>query len=121
MRINGSMYGRLIPLTSLGDARRQTAGDLPGYRTAARTNSVGLPNYLGGWFRLQNGSKALVFLTDASCTVIAPTTEGYSLLVSLEDSDGLVSALASLKSMQAGGTDRRGGSISHLPSPAPPH
>ena len=37
---------------------------MPGYRTSARTNGVGLPNYQGGWFRLGNGSKALVFLTD---------------------------------------------------------
>src|SRR4051812_35473452 len=95
IRITGSMYGRLIPLAKLGDARKLTPEDMPDYRTADRTDGVGLPNYLGGWFRLRNGSRALVFLTDSSRALIVPTTEDYTLLASPGDPDGFLSTLAS--------------------------
>src|SRR3954463_1804829 len=108
VRITGSMYGRLIPLADLGNARKLTAEDMTDYRTAARTNGVGLPNYLGGWFRLGNGSNALVFLTDSSRSVIVPTTEGYTLLASPEDPDGFLSALAGFKSAGGGGKSPAG-------------
>ncbi len=34
------------------------------YRLRTRTNGTGLPGYQAGWFKLQNGEKALVFVTD---------------------------------------------------------
>ena len=103
VRITGSMYGRLIPLANLGNGRKLTPEDMPDYRTSARTNGIGLPNYLGGWFRLGNGSKGLVFLTDASRPIIVPTTEGYTLLASPEDPEGFLAALTSFKSSGGSG------------------
>ena len=35
-------------------------GAEPGYTPASRTNGIGLPNYQSGWFRLANGSTALL-------------------------------------------------------------
>jgi hypothetical protein len=98
LRITGSIYSRLIPHPEGKSAKRWIPSDEPGYQPVGRTNGVGLPNYRGGWFRLANGSKALVFLTDDSRSVLVPTDEGYTLLASPEDPDGLIAALAARNS-----------------------
>jgi hypothetical protein len=58
---------------------------------------TGLPGYQAGWFRLRNGEKALVYLTDRRRAVYVPTTAGYDVLLSPEDPDGFLRALASLR------------------------
>ena len=87
LRIRGDIYGRMVPAVSLisaeskqVDLRRDTS-----YRPTLRTNGIGLPGYRSGWFRLRNGEKALLFLTDASRVVYIPTRNGYSLLLSVEN------------------------------------
>ena len=57
---------------------------------------TGLPGYQAGWFRLRNGEKALLYLTDRARAVYIPTTAGYSLLLSPADPDGFLSQLRSL-------------------------
>jgi hypothetical protein len=94
LQISGSMYGRLISHPDGTSARKWVPSDEPGYQPVSRTNGIGLPNYRGGWFRLANGSKALVFLTDESRSVLVPTNEEYTLLTSPQDPDGFISALA---------------------------
>ena len=47
-----------------------------------RTNGIRMPGYQAGWFRLVNGEKALVLLTDPFHVTYLPTADGYSLLVS---------------------------------------
>lgn len=103
LRITGSLYGRQIPLADLGESRRLTPDDVAGYRPSARTNGIGLPNYQAGWFRLGNGSKALVFLTDPSRSVIVSTTQGYTLLASPEDPDGFLAAVATVRAGERSG------------------
>ena len=85
LRIRGDIYGRMVPAVSLisaeskqVDLRKDTS-----YRPTLRTNGIGLPGYRSGWFRLRNGEKALLFLTDASRVVYIPTRNGYSLLLSV--------------------------------------
>jgi len=46
---------------------------------------TGLPGYASGWFRLRNGDKALVYLSDRSRVVYVPTTLGFDLLISPRD------------------------------------
>jgi hypothetical protein len=61
LTINGDFYGRTIPASALrgGSARRvDIAGDSE-LRPVRRTMGTGLPGYRSGWFRLQNGEKAL--------------------------------------------------------------
>jgi hypothetical protein len=84
VRVHGDVYGRLIPRSSLqiAGARVLDRATEPGYAPAARTNGIGLPNYQSGWFRLANGSSALLFVTDWSRAVLVPTTENFDLLVS---------------------------------------
>jgi hypothetical protein len=39
------------------------------------------PGYRAGWFRLRNGEKALVYLTETNRTVYVPTRNGYSVML----------------------------------------
>jgi hypothetical protein len=61
-----------------------------------RTMGTGLPGYQAGWFRLKNGEKALLYLSDRSRAVYVPTTAGYSLLLSPADPDRFLSAVRAI-------------------------
>jgi len=95
LRIAGGLYGRRIPLEALRpDAAKVT--DLkkdPACGIKWRTNGIGLPGYNAGWFRLQNGEKALAFVTDQRRVLYLPTREAYSLLLSVENPEGLLAAV----------------------------
>ena len=95
LRLRGDFYGRFIPREELVplDARRVDFGASPELTPARRTWGTGLPGYQSGWFRLANGEKALLYLTDRSRAVHVPTTAGYSLLLSPADPDGFLAAL----------------------------
>jgi hypothetical protein len=95
LRIHGDVYGRLIlkPALQIDQARALDTGREPGYKPSLRTNGVGLPNYQSGWFKLANGSKALLFTTDWSRTVLVPTSDNYDLLVSPADPEAFLAAL----------------------------
>ena len=54
---------------------------------------MGLSGLRYGWFKLQNGEKALLVLTNPKHAIYIPTTEGYSLLVSPERSDDFLQKL----------------------------
>lgn len=57
---------------------------------------TGLPGYQAGWFRLTNGERALLYLTDRRRAVYVPTTAGYSVLLSPAEPDAFVSALRAI-------------------------
>jgi hypothetical protein len=95
--IAGGMYGRAIPGPSLVidgakvlDLHRDRE-----YQLRWRTNGAGLPGYSAGWFKLRNGEKSLCFVTDRRRVVYVPTTEGYSVMMSVKRPDEFVAALAS--------------------------
>ena len=84
LRIKGAIYGRFIPkeFIIIEDSRilnLNVEGELKPIR---RTNGIGLPGYSEGWFKLANGERALLFVTDRFNVVYIPTTEGYSVLLS---------------------------------------
>jgi hypothetical protein len=56
-----------------------------------RTNGIRVPGFQAGWYRLVNGDKALVLLTDPNAVTYLPTREGFSLLIS---TSALLPALA---------------------------
>ncbi len=95
LRIRGDLYGRFIPLRDLLVERARpvdlTRNDE--LRPRWRTNGAGLPGYASGWFRLANGEKALLFVTDRRRVAYIPTSRGHSLLVSVERPDGFIDAL----------------------------
>ncbi len=95
LRLRGDVYGRLVAAPDLrGGAARivdlRVAAELAPKR---RTFGTGLPGYAAGWFRLRNGEKALLFLTDWSRAVYIPTRRGYALLVSPKEPQALLDAV----------------------------
>ena len=99
LEITGGMYGRSIPAASLriDEARVLHLGRDREYQLRWRTNGVGLPGYQAGWFKLKNGEKSLCFVTDQKRVVYIPTTEGYSVMLSVERPEELRSALAAIR------------------------
>ena len=95
LQIRGDLYGRLVPASSLvpAEAKEINLRSDAAHRLAMRTNGVGLPGYMSGWFRLGNGEKALVFVTDTSHAVYVPTLEGYSVIVSPADPEAFIASL----------------------------
>lgn len=86
------MYGRSIPVERI-DIERAAVVSLDRTsprRPTSRTNGVGIPGYSVGWFRLADGSKALLAVTDRDRVVDLPTSDGYSVLVSVADPDGFL-------------------------------
>lgn len=98
LRLRGDLYGRLIPRSSLrgGSAR---IVDLTVRRELAprlRTLGTAVGGYRAGWFRLHNGEKALLYLTDGRRAVYVPTQDGYSVLLSPQDPERFVERVRAL-------------------------
>lgn len=95
LRLRGDLYGRMIPASALrGGASRIV--DLTNTRELQprwRTMGTAFPSYRAGWFKLRNGEKALLYLTDSHRAVYVPTTRGYSLLLSPEQPERFVERL----------------------------
>jgi len=95
LRLKGDLYGRTIPAADLiaGAARRVSVDPSSEYQPRRRTVGTGIPGYRAGWFRLRNGEKALLYLTDPTKAVYIPTRAGYSVLLSPSDPDGFINAI----------------------------
>jgi hypothetical protein len=86
LTINSMFYGKTVPVAEINtDGIRQlnllTDKD---YDVRIRTNGIGLPNYYVGWMRLNNGNKALAYLTGKKSVVLIPA-KGYDILISTDD------------------------------------
>ncbi|MBZ0167485.1 MAG: PH domain-containing protein [Candidatus Omnitrophica bacterium] len=87
IRLSGDLWGRTIPFAKLdlsGARIMDLTKDSP-YRPKWRTCGTGMPGYSSGWFRLVNKEKALLYVTRRDNVVYIPTTEGYSLLLSVQE------------------------------------
>jgi len=82
--LRGDLYSRTLPLERLtpGAGRIVDLRAEPDLSPRRRTAGTGLPGYQAGWFRLQNGEKALLYLTRRERALYIPTRDGYSLLLS---------------------------------------
>jgi hypothetical protein len=97
LRISGDLYGRFIPLTQLAPRAAQRVSIASGgLRPTMRMMGTALPGYRSGWFRLANGTKGLLYVTDPKRVVHVPTTAGYSILLSVADADAFVARLHAL-------------------------
>ena len=95
LTIRGDLWGRTIPAAQLRgalarvvDLRAETA-----LTPTRRTAGTGLPGYRSGWWRLENGEKALIYLTTTERVVHVPTTAGYSVLLSVTEPERFVAQL----------------------------
>jgi hypothetical protein len=102
MRIDGQVvtldaafYGRTVPLASikLREVRTVRLGEGMPLAPKSRTNGVGLPGFRLGWFRLANGERALLAVNGSGQAVYLPTSEGYSILVTLKRPVAFIEAL----------------------------
>jgi uncharacterized protein (DUF58 family) len=95
LRISRSIYGRTIPAASLrlDSVKRVDLTEDHDYRIKWRTNGAGMPGYNTGWFKLRNGEKALLFLTDRRRVVHVPTRDRYSLLLSVSEPEQFIQTL----------------------------
>jgi hypothetical protein len=98
LALHGDWYGRTISSGQIRgqDAKRVDFATEPDLAPKWRTMGTGLPGYQAGWFRLRNGEKALLYLTDRSRAVYVPTTAGYSLLLSPADPERFLSAVRAI-------------------------
>jgi hypothetical protein len=105
LRLRGDLYGRLIPASTLrlDEVRAVNLDSEPSLTPRIRLVGTAVPGYRAGWFRLRDGQRALLYLTDPRRAVYIPTTNGYSVLVSVADPDLFVE---SLRKTAAGGRDR---------------
>ena len=95
LRIQGDIFGRFVPRSSLivSEARELDMRVEDGYRLRWRTNGTGLPGYSAGWFKLRNGQKSLVFMTDRGRAVYIPTRDGYSIILTVDRPEAFLQAL----------------------------
>lgn len=93
--LRGDLYGRTIPSRAIRmeGVRIVDLDREPKLRPTRRTFGTALPGYRSGWFRLADGEKALLYVTDRSKVVYLPTSEGYSVLLSPTDPTGFVASL----------------------------
>lgn len=91
----GDLWGRTIPRERLDlDAARVL--DLraePDLQPSSRRMGSAIGGYASGWFRLRNGEKALLYLTDRRSVAYLPTHDGYSVLLSSHEPERLIAAL----------------------------
>ncbi|MBN1161727.1 MAG: hypothetical protein JXA17_07270 [Dehalococcoidales bacterium] len=89
LKLGPGLYGRFIPREKITTAGVKVL-DLKlekGYQPLWRMNGAGLPGYGAGWFKLRNKKKALLFLTNYSSVVYIPTTDKYSVMLSVREAD----------------------------------
>jgi len=94
LRIRGP-YGQRFRREELNvkEARRVDLKTDPSFGGMIRTNGIGMPGCLAGWWRFKGGNKGLAFVTDWTRVVAIPTSLGYTLLLSPADPEGLLKAL----------------------------
>ena len=97
LKIRGDLWGRTIPLTELRvrEARTLDWESDSAFRPVRRTGGASLPGYMGGWWRLANGSPALLFVTDRSRVVMIPEADGYVVLLTPDDPARFLTAITS--------------------------
>ena len=98
LRVRGDLYGRMLPASQLrGGAARIVDFDRErSLRPQRKTVGTAIPGYRSGWFRLANGEKALLYLTDLRRAVYIPTRNGYVLLLSVDRPNEFVERLRAI-------------------------
>ena len=102
LRLRGDMYGRMIPVDTLrgGAARIVDLANTPDLQPRRRRMGTAFPGYRAGWFRLRNGEKALVYLTETSRTVYVPTRAGYSVMLTPQQPERFLERLRTVAPSQ---------------------
>jgi hypothetical protein len=99
LRLRGDFYGRLIPPSELrlDEARAVNLDSEPSLAPRIRLVGTAISGYRAGWFRLRNGERALLYVTDTRRIAYLPTVKGYAILLSVADPDALLASLRRMK------------------------
>jgi hypothetical protein len=95
LKIGPGLFSRTISKEII-DAEGTRVMDLnmeQNYQPKWRTNGASMPGYSSGWFKLKNKEKALLFVTDRSSVVYIPTTDNYSVMLSVQEATEMVKAI----------------------------
>ena len=95
LHVNVPIYSRTIPLEYV-DVEHSKVVDLnqnSEFNLSIRTNGLGVSGYQLGWFERAGGGRIYAVLTDRSSVVYIPTTDGYALLLSIEEPDEFLKEL----------------------------
>jgi hypothetical protein len=100
LTLDGDHWGCRLALETLrvDDARVVDLARERALAPARKEKGSEFPGYLAGFFWLQNGKRALLYLTDPHGVVYVPTTRGYSLILSVTDAPGFIAALRRMTS-----------------------
>jgi hypothetical protein len=95
LKIGPGLYSRTIPkeIIDAGGVRVMDLNIEQNYQPRWRTNGASMPGYSAGWFKLKNDDKALLFVTDRSSVVYIPTTDNYSVMLSVQQATEMVEAI----------------------------
>ena len=93
--IKGAIFGRFIPKESImvENTRILNLNVESELKPVRRTWGTSLPGYSEGWFKLANGERALLFVSDRVNIVYIPTREGYSVLLSTVNHEEFLESL----------------------------
>lgn len=97
LTLKAPFYGRSLPLAAIDatgirvlNLETLTNDEL---KLVRRANGVSLPKLQLGWFRLGNGEKTWCYITDPTSVLYIPTTNGFSILLSVDSPDAVRAAL----------------------------
>jgi hypothetical protein len=95
LRLRGDFYGRMIPAADLKpeEARAIDLRTERSLQPVVRTGGTAVPGYRAGWFKLRDGERALLYVTDPAHVVYVPTRAGYSVLLSVPDPAAFIASL----------------------------
>lgn len=100
----GDVYGKHLGWGELlvDSARIVDLAHEPALRPRSRRIGTAMPGYNSGWYTLQNGEKALLYVSARDRVIYLPTTKGYSVLLSPDAPEAMLAEL------QRRGAARRG-------------
>jgi hypothetical protein len=92
--IDSFPYGRKIPAENIlaHEVKAVNLNETKEYDIAVRLNGIGLPNFYSGWMKLNNGKKALTFITDKNSVLLMPTKD-YVVLFTMDKIEEFISGL----------------------------
>lgn len=95
LRVRKILRDLVVPLKHLkiDDAEITSISDGSPLHPTLRSYGIGISDYQAGWFRLRNGDKAFLILSDRSRVLHIPTRDGYRLLLSVDHPEALLNAL----------------------------
>jgi hypothetical protein len=94
IKVEGALYSDELSRDAIDRAgvRVVDLDHAPELALSYRSNGLGLPGLKEGWFKMENGKRAFLMLTDTSRVVVVPSSKEW-LLLSVPDGERLVEKL----------------------------